>query len=81
MLLALSCVHNLQENQELQRSLAAMTAERDALLNRSRSDVVQYVDEISRRKSHQETLAKALARKEAELVTMRVQVCHLVLCM
>ena len=59
----------------MQRSLAVMTTERDALLNRSRSDVVQYVDEISKRKSHQETLAKCLARKEAELVTMRVQVC------
>lgn len=59
----------------MQRSLAAMTAERDLLLNRSRTDVVQYVDEISKRKAHQETLAKSLARKEAELVTMRVQVC------
>jgi hypothetical protein len=58
----------------MQASLAAMTAERDSLLNRSRSDVVQYVDEISKRKSHQEALAKVLARKEAELVTMRVQV-------
>jgi hypothetical protein len=58
----------------VQQLLANMTAERDDLLTRSRGEMAQYAKEIATRKSHQEVLAKALARKEAELVTMRVQV-------
>lgn len=48
--------------------------ERDRLLQQSRADVGRYLEEIGIRKQHQEALAKALARREAEIATMRVQV-------
>ena len=60
--------------QESQRALQAVTAERDGLLQQSRVEVGRYVEEIAIRKQHQEALARALARREAEIATMRVQV-------
>lgn len=65
----------LQELHDASRSLHTLTAERDGLLQQSRAEVGRYVEEITIRKQHQEALAKALARREAEIATMRVQVC------
>lgn len=64
----------MQELQDVQRSLQAITAERDGLLQQSRAEVGRYVEEVTVRKQHQEALARALTRREAEIATMRVQV-------
>eukprot|EP00892_Ulva_mutabilis_P007157 jgi/Ulvmu1/4813/UM020_0098.1 len=63
-----------QELQDAQRSLQTLTAERDGLLQQSRVEVGRFVEEIGIRKQHQEALAKALARREGEIATMRVQI-------
>jgi hypothetical protein len=68
----------MQELQESQRALATITAERDELLKQSRNEVMQYMEEVALRKAYQENLAKTLARKEMEIVTMRVQVVYLI---
>lgn len=58
----------------MQRALQGITAERDGLLQQSRAEVGRYIEEITIRRQHQEALARALARREAEISTMRVQV-------